>query len=70
MSEWMPIETAPIPIICRKMIKNTKYGYLRYSLHSTTNGHPDMPLAILIWHGGPNGEPTHWQPLPAPPGGE
>lgn len=72
MSEWQPIETAP---------KGTKV--LVYSPDRCANCPPEAGGAITAWHDGEywcNGRletgeiavlkhaPTHWMPLPQPPG--
>jgi hypothetical protein len=63
MSEWMPIETAP---------RDGTRVLLHYSPKRLTKiGYWDAGSGY--WSAGQwfhEASPTHWQPLPAPPGGE
>ncbi len=61
MADWQPIETAPRDgtwLLCWE--PGTEVDIMRWYAWSTTRGEWQSCEGIRT-------EPTHWQPLPAPP---
>jgi hypothetical protein len=68
MSEWQPIETAPID--GRVFIAYNQFTgpYMTAAKPMPPNG--DVRFPMYCWHGVKGTwfpRPTHWQPLPDPP---
>ena len=78
MTGWMPIETAPKDGTRILLWDANKQIAISGCWHS--DGGRDDPGGyepawawwtadddVLMWDGGPDDHPTHWQPLPEPP---
>jgi hypothetical protein len=67
--EWQPIETAPY----ETPVLTYWPGSQRLNpviLINTRNSGRNLGKRDGWWHSLPDQEPTHWQPLPPPPGAE
>jgi hypothetical protein len=62
---WQPIETAPKDGT-RVLLANRRYRFVDAG-HYWRNANKRHPRKRWVWNGWPRHEPTHWQPLPAPP---
>jgi hypothetical protein len=65
MSEWQPIETMPVGVVCMTAGKN-KYGVIvpEIAIRFSMCG---KDCFRLISNAPPYIDPTHWMPLPEPP---
>lgn len=76
--DWQPIDTAPEGVHVLLWFARGERGVGGMECGTIFRGDQAAPGGMSIWtHGGPNGgsdwqldeAPTHWMPLPAPPGG-
>jgi hypothetical protein len=66
VSEWQPIETAPIDEGVKFLAASESYGVWDFDV--VEYAYTDTDGEILYWNlGGPAYRPSHWQPLPEPP---
>ena len=72
LGAWQPIATAPRDgtevLVCRTYLNNSpEYAVARN--YNDGNGWRDMgDIGWAGMYGGEDNQPTHWMPLPAPPG--
>ncbi len=67
MSDWQPIETAPLDATEVLIVAVFDNGINPLYAVASNDGHGWRDMGDMGWGGTDGIEPTHWMPLPEPP---
>jgi hypothetical protein len=61
MSEWQPIETAPLDRLSVDRLRASPMECRAIIVAGSTVDETPIPMPMVVWRGGCSGEATHWK---------